>query len=122
MAEASVDVPMEDASVRISKKDRQDRIDGVHGLAGFWTSVTAGAAPNAWIFCIVSRYSSHSQASVSHHELIIDSPMLLSKNIQAKPAAKPAAGATPRFEIKKWNAVAMWSWDICADTVRLLFH
>jgi hypothetical protein len=23
----------------------------------------------------------------------------------------------PRFEIKKWNAVAMWSWDICADTV-----
>jgi RING-box protein 1 len=21
-----------------------------------------------------------------------------------------------RFEIKKWNAVAMWSWDICADT------
>ena len=24
--------------------------------------------------------------------------------------------AAPRFEIKKWNAVAMWSWDICADT------
>eukprot|EP00558_Chaetoceros_sp_UNC1202_P011552 CAMPEP_0197237632 /NCGR_PEP_ID=MMETSP1429-20130617/4408_1 /TAXON_ID=49237 /ORGANISM="Chaetoceros sp., Strain UNC1202" /LENGTH=126 /DNA_ID=CAMNT_0042696669 /DNA_START=77 /DNA_END=457 /DNA_ORIENTATION=+ len=23
---------------------------------------------------------------------------------------------SPRFEIKKWNAVAMWSWDICADT------
>jgi hypothetical protein len=22
----------------------------------------------------------------------------------------------PRFEIKKWNAVTMWSWDICADT------
>mmetsp|Transcript_35875 Transcript_35875/g.111070 ORF Transcript_35875/g.111070 Transcript_35875/m.111070 type:complete len:134 (+) Transcript_35875:196-597(+) len=22
----------------------------------------------------------------------------------------------PRFEIKKWNAVCMWSWDICADT------
>ena len=38
-------------------------------------------------------------------------------NQQAKPAAKPAA-APPRFEIKKWNAVAMWSWDICADTVR----
>ncbi len=27
-----------------------------------------------------------------------------------------AAAAPPRFEIKKWNAVAMWSWDICADT------
>jgi hypothetical protein len=36
---------------------------------------------------------------------------------QTKPAAKPAAGTAPRFEIKKWNAVAMWSWDICADTV-----
>lgn len=22
----------------------------------------------------------------------------------------------PRFEIKKWNAVAMWSWAICTDT------
>jgi hypothetical protein len=32
---------------------------------------------------------------------------------------KVASGAVPpRFEIKKWNAVAMWSWDICADTVR----
>ena len=20
------------------------------------------------------------------------------------------------FEVRKWNAVAMWSWDICADT------
>ena len=39
---------------------------------------------------------------------------------QTKPAAKPATGAPPRFEIKKWNAVAMWSWDICADTVWLL--
>ncbi len=28
----------------------------------------------------------------------------------------------PRFEIKKWNAVAMWSWDICADTVRYYYY
>jgi RING-box protein 1 len=21
-----------------------------------------------------------------------------------------------RFEVKKWNAVAMWSWAICTDT------
>eukprot|EP00545_Synedropsis_sp_CCMP1620_P014699 CAMPEP_0119008422 /NCGR_PEP_ID=MMETSP1176-20130426/3685_1 /TAXON_ID=265551 /ORGANISM="Synedropsis recta cf, Strain CCMP1620" /LENGTH=131 /DNA_ID=CAMNT_0006960747 /DNA_START=91 /DNA_END=486 /DNA_ORIENTATION=- len=34
----------------------------------------------------------------------------------AKPAAVAKTGANPRFEIKKWNAVAMWSWDICADT------
>lgn len=26
------------------------------------------------------------------------------------------SGPAPRFEIKKWNAVTMWSWDICADT------
>jgi len=36
-------------------------------------------------------------------------------------AAKPAETAAPatkqvKFEIKKWNAVAMWSWDINADT------
>ena len=24
--------------------------------------------------------------------------------------------AKPRFEIKKWSAVAMWSWAICTDT------
>jgi len=39
----------------------------------------------------------------------------------SKPAASDAKKAAakkapPRFEIKKWNAVAMWSWDICADT------
>ena len=27
-----------------------------------------------------------------------------------------SSGPAPRFEIKKWNAVTMWSWDICADT------
>jgi len=37
----------------------------------------------------------------------------------SEPKKKPSkALAPPRFEIKKWNAVAMWSWDICADTVR----
>jgi hypothetical protein len=28
----------------------------------------------------------------------------------------------PRFEIKKWNSIAMWSWDICADTVSLFWY
>jgi RING-box protein 1 len=27
-----------------------------------------------------------------------------------------SANTGVRFEIKKWNAVTMWSWDICADT------
>ena len=27
-----------------------------------------------------------------------------------------AAANGKRFEIKKWNAVAMWSWAICTDT------
>jgi len=33
-------------------------------------------------------------------------------------ASSAAAGSAVqnRFEIKKWNAVCMWSWDICADT------
>jgi RING-box protein 1 len=31
-------------------------------------------------------------------------------------AAATASTAGPRFEVKKWNAVAMWSWAICTDT------
>ena len=41
----------------------------------------------------------------------------------AKGKAKAGGGGTatasttgPRFEVKKWNAVAMWSWAICTDT------
>ncbi|TGZ78870.1 RING/U-box [Ascodesmis nigricans] len=38
-------------------------------------------------------------------------------------AAAPAAGSSskapgngkPRFEVKKWNAVALWSWDIVVE-------
>lgn len=36
----------------------------------------------------------------------------------AEEASSPtpaASSAAVRFEIKKWNAVTMWSWDICAD-------
>ena len=33
------------------------------------------------------------------------------KTASASSAAKP-----DRFVIKKWNACAMWSWDICTDT------
>mmetsp|Transcript_6656 Transcript_6656/g.8303 ORF Transcript_6656/g.8303 Transcript_6656/m.8303 type:complete len:138 (+) Transcript_6656:86-499(+) len=35
---------------------------------------------------------------------------------EAAPPKKKKPLPPPRFEIKKWNAVAMWSWDICADT------
>jgi RING-box protein 1 len=36
----------------------------------------------------------------------------------AGPSSKAAKGGKggKRFEIKKWNAVAMWSWAICTDT------
>jgi E3 ubiquitin-protein ligase RBX1 len=38
----------------------------------------------------------------------------------AEPKAPADKGKGPksgkRFEIKKWNAVAMWSWAICTDT------
>lgn len=35
--------------------------------------------------------------------------------VDASATADPSQN-TVRFEIKKWNAVTMWSWDICADT------
>ena len=31
-------------------------------------------------------------------------------------SSSTSTSSAPRFEIKKWNAVTMWSWDICADT------
>ncbi len=31
-------------------------------------------------------------------------------------SSSSGAGGGMRFEVKKWSAVAMWSWDICADT------
>jgi RING-box protein 1 len=36
----------------------------------------------------------------------------------AGPSSKAGKGGKggKRFEIKKWNAVAMWSWAICTDT------
>ena len=37
-----------------------------------------------------------------------DEPMVVDSKGKGK--------ATKRFEIKKWNAVAMWSWAICTDT------
>ena len=34
----------------------------------------------------------------------------------AAASAGPSKNAKPRFEIKKWNAIAVWSWAICTDT------
>ena len=31
-------------------------------------------------------------------------------------AKSQGKGSGKRFEIKKWSAVAMWSWAICTDT------
>merc|ERR1711981_1214263 len=33
----------------------------------------------------------------------------------AAPCCEAGAKAPPRFEVKKWNAVALWSWDIVVD-------
>jgi E3 ubiquitin-protein ligase RBX1 len=30
-------------------------------------------------------------------------------------SAKPKASGKKRFEVKKWNAVALWAWDIVVD-------
>mmetsp|Transcript_32709 Transcript_32709/g.33356 ORF Transcript_32709/g.33356 Transcript_32709/m.33356 type:complete len:130 (+) Transcript_32709:85-474(+) len=36
--------------------------------------------------------------------------------VEPKTEGQTEGPVAPRFEIKKWNAVTMWSWDICADT------
>jgi len=34
---------------------------------------------------------------------------------KAKAAADSSGSSKPRFEVKKWNAVALWAWDIVVD-------
>ena len=34
----------------------------------------------------------------------------------APPEATGGGSTKKRFEVKKWNAVAVWSWSICTDT------
>ncbi|KAK3340300.1 ring-box 1 [Neurospora tetraspora] len=39
---------------------------------------------------------------------------VVKKNTAAETKGKKADGK-PRFEVKKWNAVALWAWDIVVD-------
>jgi RING-box protein 1 len=47
-------------------------------------------------------------------------PMDIGDSSKSKGKGKSEKGSSSsgkkRFEIKKWNAVAMWSWAICTDT------
>lgn len=33
----------------------------------------------------------------------------------SSPATKSKSSGKKRFEVKKWNAVALWAWDIVVD-------
>jgi E3 ubiquitin-protein ligase RBX1 len=41
---------------------------------------------------------------------------IMDESSGVKDDSSSSSNVAPRFEIKKWNAVTMWSWDICADT------
>ena len=58
-------------------------------------------------------YEYLSSCTIPPHHSITPFTIAIFNSDQAK---KKKAPPPPRFEIKKWNAVAMWSWDICADT------
>lgn len=62
----------------------------------------------AYVYRCIARLSSMADA-----EMETEQP----QQQEAGPSSKakgPKGGK--RFEIKKWNAVAMWSWAICTDT------
>jgi RING-box protein 1 len=42
--------------------------------------------------------------------------MDVDEKVEEGAGKEESSGSAMRFEIKKWNAVTMWSWDICADT------
>lgn len=43
---------------------------------------------------------------------MVDVPATKAKG---KASASADAGDKKRFEVKKWNAVALWAWDIVVD-------
>ena len=118
MASTSADVPMEDATAAPAPVSRncvfvegaKDWTLGV--LSWFHDGCQHG---RLWVtrfsYCI--PYDSLC-TNICYYRLINLSNSI--KQNQAKAAPKCSLNP-PRFEIKKWNAVAMWSWDICADTV-----
>lgn len=52
---------------------------------------------------------STTEQQLSHHTCPCAPPFIPLSHPQGSKSGK-------RFEIKKWNAVAMWSWAICTDT------
>ncbi|KAM7538189.1 hypothetical protein Aperf_G00000070686 [Anoplocephala perfoliata] len=40
---------------------------------------------------------------------------MASMDVDEGPSQKGGSSCTKRFEIKKWNAVALWAWDIVVD-------
>lgn len=45
-----------------------------------------------------------------------ESAMQVEPEVPNQSTTSASSSSTVRFEIKKWNAVAMWSWNINADT------
>lgn len=43
--------------------------------------------------------------------------LLMSDKVEktASPSASKSKSGKKRFEVKKWNAVALWAWDIVVD-------
>jgi len=64
------------------------------------------------------------EGSLKHHDAVIKKQSNLSNSIADTNDPAPASSASPNtqategklFSLKKWNAVAMWSWDVECDT------
>lgn len=54
--------------------------------------------------------------SAEEKDVTMEETEAMEETPKEQPKKVKKAPPAPRFEIKKWNAVAMWSWDICADT------
>jgi RING-box protein 1 len=50
------------------------------------------------------------------HLHLMGEPNITESSNDRPPQQNAGCSAPPFFDVKKWSAVAMWSWDICADT------
>ncbi|KAL1374322.1 hypothetical protein pipiens_018149, partial [Culex pipiens pipiens] len=63
-----------------------------------------------------SRKRIHSSSSSDKYDLLLRQPKMdVDEEEFEQPTSSSSRGERKRFEVKKWNAVALWAWDIVVD-------
>lgn len=91
----------------------------LRAVSSTFASARSQSRSSAVRVCAQSRKTIKVLISHSHHHLHIsskgDNHITMAENAPMEVDAP--ATKQPRFQVKKWNAVCLWSWDIVVDNV-----